>query len=79
MITKISFSPMSGLKKNFSIKNPKRKQPTSVKIKAIRTGRFAHVTKAKKKKAPSARSSPWAKFKTLDDLKIMTKPMADIP
>jgi hypothetical protein len=34
---------------------------------------------ARKKKAPKASNSPWAKLRTLEDLKIMTKPMADRP
>jgi len=34
---------------------------------------------ARKMKAPKASNSPCAKFKTLEDLKIITKPMAEIP
>ena len=70
---------MRGLRKNFSMMNPRRKQPASVSTNAAATGSFPQVTKDKKKNAPSARSSPWAKFNTLEALKIMTKPMAEIP
>ena len=79
MITKISFSPINGRRKNLSMRNPRIKQPIRVRIKATTIGSFAQVTSERKKKAPSARSSPWAKFNTLDDLKIMTKPIAEMP
>jgi hypothetical protein len=39
-------------------------------------GNFHHTEKAKKMKAPIASNSPWAKLRTLEDLKIMTKPRA---
>ena len=59
--------------------NPKMKQHARVTINATTIGNFTHVTMARKKKAPMASSSPWAKLSTLEDLKIMTKPMADRP
>jgi hypothetical protein len=34
---------------------------------------------ARKKKAPRASNSPWAKLRTLEDLKIITNPMAESP
>ncbi|KIE16906.1 hypothetical protein DS62_08105 [Smithella sp. SC_K08D17] len=61
------------------MRNPRIKQPIRVRIKATKTGNCAQVTSVRKKKAPNASSSPCAKFKTLDDLKIMTKPIAEMP
>jgi hypothetical protein len=79
MITNISGSPMSGRRKNRSIRNPRIKQPARVTKKATAIGNFADVTIARKKNAPRAKSSPWAKLRTLDDLKIITNPIADSP
>jgi hypothetical protein len=59
--------------------NPRIKQPARVTKKATAIGNFTHVTIARKKKAPRASNSPWAKLRTLEDLKIITKPMADRP
>jgi hypothetical protein len=39
-------------------------------------GNLSHAAKTRKIKAPMASNSPWAKLRTLDDLKIMTKPRA---
>jgi hypothetical protein len=39
-------------------------------------GNLAQEARTRKIKAPMASNSPWAKLRTLDDLKIMTKPKA---
>jgi hypothetical protein len=57
--------------------NPREKLPIKVKAKAIIIGRLAQEDKTRNRKAPMARSSPWAKFRTLLDLKIITKPNAE--
>ncbi len=77
--TSIRGSPMSGLRNRRSITKPRAKLAHSVSRKAGTTGTPADTTSARKMKPPRARTSPWAKLRTLDDLKIITKPMADIP
>jgi hypothetical protein len=56
--------------------NPRAKLPTIVIKKASQMGNLSHAAKTRKIKAPMASNSPWAKLRTLDDLKIMTKPKA---
>ncbi len=77
MITSIRASPIKGRRKRRSIIKPREKLPMSVMAKAIIIGSLAHAESTRKIKAPMARSSPWAKFRTLLDLKIMTKPNAE--
>jgi hypothetical protein len=78
MMTSMRASPIKGRRKRRSMINPRAKLPKSVRIKASQMGKFAQRgdPKARKIKAPMANSSPWAKLRTLDDLKIMTKPKA---
>jgi hypothetical protein len=59
--------------------NPKMKLPRSVTRKAMNMGNFAHVTRVRKMNAPAAINSPWAKLSTLEDLKIITNPIAARP
>jgi hypothetical protein len=56
--------------------NPRAKLPIRVIKKAIQMGNLAQEARTRKIKAPMASNSPWAKLRTLDDLKIMTKPRA---
>jgi hypothetical protein len=56
--------------------NPRAKLPTIVIKKASQMGNLSHAAKTRNIKAPMASNSPWAKLRTLDDLKIMTKPRA---
>jgi hypothetical protein len=56
-----------------------RKHPVREIRNAAYIGNPAQVTMVKKMKAPNASNSPWAKFNTLEDLNIMTKPMAAMP
>jgi hypothetical protein len=56
--------------------NPRAKVPIRVIRKDNQIGNWAQEARARKIKAPMASSSPWAKLRTLDDLKIMTKPKA---
>ena len=79
MMTKMSGSPMRGRRKMRSTVKPSTKEPASVMRKASATGSWSQDTSTRKKKAPMARSCPWAKFSTEDDLKIMTKPRAESP
>jgi len=79
MITKIRGSPINGRRKIRSIRSPKTKLPPSARKKVTGMGRPPQVARARKKYAPIASNSPWAKFSTLDDLKIITKPIAEIP
>jgi hypothetical protein len=79
MITYIRGSPIRGRRNSFSIIKPNAKLLKSVKRKAMGIGRFAHTVRVRNMKAPAASSSPWAKLRTLEDLKIITNPMAARP
>ena len=76
MMTSMRASPIRGRRKRRSIINPIAKLPISVSKKATGMGNLAQAAKTRKIKAPIANNSPWAKFRTLEDLKIMTKPKA---
>ncbi len=77
MIAWIRVFPIKGRRKNFSSKKPSVKLPANVNANAKIMGRPAQTERARKINAPIAISPPWAKFRTLLDLKIMANPSAE--
>jgi hypothetical protein len=77
IITSIRASPIKGRRKRRSIIKPRVKLPIRVNANARIIGRLAQEERTRNMKAPMAKSSPWAKFSTLLDLKIITKPSAE--
>jgi len=75
MMIEITGLPIIGLKINRSIAMPSRTAKARVNSMAAKNGILHEVVIARLMYAPSKRNSPWAKFSTLVDLKMITNPI----